>query len=51
MKETTFTKSKVLKLAKKAYQQGKASFDIIPENCVLLVIDIQDEFVKLHLTI
>ena len=41
-----FTEERVLALAKKAYEEGNASFQIVPENCVLLVIDMQDEFVR-----
>jgi isochorismate hydrolase len=40
----------VLELAQKAYNESTANFLIIKEKCVLLVIDMQDEFVKPHLT-
>jgi nicotinamidase-related amidase len=50
MKPGTFTEEDVLYLARKAYQEGYAAFDIIPEKCALLVIDMQDEFVKPHWT-
>ncbi|MHA2365234.1 MAG: cysteine hydrolase family protein [Candidatus Hodarchaeales archaeon] len=43
-----FTEQDVLNLAKKAYNEGKAQFDIVPDKCALLVIDMQDEFVKPH---
>jgi len=43
-----FTEEDVLELARKAYINGKATFTIVPENCALLVIDMQDEFVKPH---
>ena len=33
-------------LAKRAYEEGEASFEIAPEKCALLVIDMQDEFVR-----
>jgi nicotinamidase-related amidase len=46
----TFTERQVLDLAKQAYEGGTAKFDIIPEKCALLVIDMQDEFVKPHWT-
>jgi len=46
----TFTEQQVLDLAKQAYSRGTAKFDIIPEKCALLVIDMQDEFVKPHWT-
>lgn len=48
MKIGHFSGQDVLNLARKAYNQGDASFDIVPEKCVLLVIDMQDEFVKPH---
>ena len=43
-----FTEEFVLQLARKAYTQGDAQFEIKPDNCALLVIDMQDEFVKPH---
>ena len=45
-----FTEQQVLDLAKKAYESGNAKFDIAPKKCALLVIDMQDEFVKPHWT-
>ena len=48
LKPGTFAEEDVLFLARKAYQEGNAAFDIIPEKCALLVIDMQDEFVKPH---
>lgn len=42
----SFTEEQVLALARDAYEHGNANFDIIPEKCALLVIDMQDEFVK-----
>lgn len=50
MKAGSFTEDQVLQLARKAYSEGRAGFDIEPENCALLVIDMQDEFVKPHWT-
>ncbi len=41
-----FTEQQVLDMARLAYTFGTASFAIMPENCALLVIDMQDEFVK-----
>ena len=41
-----YTEEIVLKVAKDAYQNGDVKFDIHPEKCALLVIDMQDEFVK-----
>ncbi|MFW9975450.1 MAG: cysteine hydrolase family protein [Candidatus Thorarchaeota archaeon] len=48
MKIGEFTEEFVLQLARKAYNEGDADFDITPECCALLVIDMQDEFVKPH---
>ena len=48
--EGEFTEEQVLKLAKNAYQNGSPEFSIIPEKCALLVIDMQNEFVKPHWT-
>lgn len=41
-----FTESQILDWAKEAYDNGRASFDIVPERCALLVIDMQEEFVR-----
>src|SRR4030042_1081433 len=43
-----FTEKDVLNLARKAYNEGNAKFEIVPAKCALLVIDLQDEFVKPH---
>jgi nicotinamidase-related amidase len=43
-----FSERDVLNLARHAYNEGDARFEIIPEKCALLVIDMQDEFVKPH---
>ncbi|NIM97704.1 MAG: isochorismatase family protein [candidate division Zixibacteria bacterium] len=48
MKIGSFSEQDVLKLAKKAYTEGDAGFEIKPNKCALLVIDMQDEFVKPH---
>lgn len=48
MKVGEFTEKDVLHLARRAYNEGDALFEIKPENCALLVIDMQDEFVKPH---
>ncbi|MFW9957507.1 MAG: cysteine hydrolase family protein [Candidatus Odinarchaeota archaeon] len=48
MKVGEFTEEQVLRLARSAYNEGEADFEIIPEMCALLVIDMQDEFVKPH---
>src|SRR5512136_2937452 len=41
-----FTEIEILENAKKAYTTGDAKFDIEKGKCALLVIDMQDEFVK-----
>ncbi|MBN1678966.1 MAG: cysteine hydrolase [Anaerolineae bacterium] len=41
-----FTEEYVLSLAKRAYSEGDARFEIVPQQCALLVIDMQDECVK-----
>lgn len=46
MAPNTYSESLVLKLAQTAYRQGDAAFALVPEKCALLVIDMQDEFVK-----
>jgi isochorismate hydrolase len=48
IRETEFSEERVLELAKKAYEEGDVAFDVIAEKCALLVIDMQDEFVKPH---
>ena len=46
MTDHRFTEGKVLAIARHAYEHGLAAFDIVPKRCTLLVIDMQDEFVK-----
>ena len=41
-----FTEEQLLSLARNAYRKGIASFKIVPDACALIVIDMQDEFVK-----
>lgn len=41
-----FTEEVVLRLARHAYESGAARFHIVPELSALLVIDMQDEFVR-----
>ena len=41
-----FTEEFVLQLARDAYRNGTASFEISAAACALLVIDMQEEFVK-----
>ncbi|MFX0173560.1 MAG: cysteine hydrolase family protein [Candidatus Hodarchaeota archaeon] len=50
MKLGKFTEEQIIALAQKAYEKGDADFKIVKKNCVLLVIDMQDEFVKPHWT-
>ena len=50
MKIGEFTEKKVLSLAKEKYEKGDVEFDIIPDKCALIVIDMQNEFVKPHWT-
>jgi nicotinamidase-related amidase len=46
MTVTSFTEEQVLSLARMAYHECDAMFTIVPEKCALLVIDMQEEFVK-----
>lgn len=46
MKKQEYSEQHVLELAKKSYEEGDVKFDIKTEKCALLVIDMQDEFVK-----
>ncbi|MFX0126007.1 MAG: cysteine hydrolase family protein [Candidatus Hodarchaeota archaeon] len=48
MKVGNFTEQDVLNLARKAYNEGDVKFEVDPNKCALLVIDMQDEFVKPH---
>ncbi|NIM90712.1 MAG: isochorismatase family protein [Candidatus Aminicenantes bacterium] len=48
MKTGNFSEKDVLNLAREEYNKGNAKFKIVPEKCALLVIDMQDEFVKPH---
>jgi hypothetical protein len=41
-----YTEEEVLELARRAYRSGDASFAIEPGHCALLVIDMQNEFVR-----
>ncbi len=42
----TYTEEWVTARARDAYERGRASFDVRPERSALLVIDMQDEFVR-----
>ncbi len=46
MNSRSFTKKEVIAIAKRAYEEGNARFQIDSGKCALLVIDMQDEFVK-----
>ncbi len=46
MSPEKFTEQQVLDLARKAYRDGLANFEIVAQRCALLVIDMQNEFVK-----
>lgn len=48
--EGKFTNQQVLQLAKNAYKNGELDYTINPTKCALLVIDMQNEFVKPHWT-
>ena len=48
MKIGEFSEQDVLALSRKAYEQGDAKFEIVTNKCALLVIDMQDEFVRPH---
>jgi nicotinamidase-related amidase len=50
MKLGEFTESQILTLAKTAYEEGDAKFAIIANKSALIVVDMQDEFVKPHWT-
>jgi hypothetical protein len=39
MTDGTFSEEQVLGLARRAYREGRAGFQIAPERCALLVID------------
>jgi isochorismate hydrolase len=46
MSERVYSEDEVLAMAREAYTKGRATFDVKAERCALLVIDMQDEFVK-----
>jgi nicotinamidase-related amidase len=50
MKLGEFTESQILTLAKTAYEEGDAKFTIMANKSVLIIVDMQDEFVKPHWT-
>lgn len=46
MTEERFTEECVLERAREAYEQGSARFEVVARQSALLVIDMQDEFVR-----
>ncbi|GHO47199.1 cysteine hydrolase family protein [Ktedonospora formicarum] len=46
----TFSEQEVLAFARHAYREGNAAFGVERDYCALLVIDMQEEFVKPHST-
>ena len=46
MKPASFSREEVVAHAKRAYEVGSATFDIERGKCAMLVIDMQDEFVR-----
>ena len=46
----TFSEHEVLTFASLAYREGSAAFGVERDHCALLVIDMQEEFVKPHFT-
>jgi nicotinamidase-related amidase len=46
MNNGKFSEKKVLQMAKEGYEYGDVNFKIYPEKCALIVIDMQNEFVK-----
>ena len=50
MKNYNLSEEQVLNLAKEGYEKGDVKFKINSEKCALLVIDMQDEFVKPNFT-
>lgn len=46
MSDRVYSEDEVLAFARQAYRTGLATFAIVAERCALLVIDMQDEFVK-----
>jgi len=50
MNSRKFTEEEVLQIARLAYEEEEASFEIEKDKCALIVIDMQEEFVTPHLT-
>src|SRR4029453_7963930 len=46
MSERLYTEDEVAAIARRAYRQGQATFALDPKRSALLIIDMQDEFVR-----
>jgi isochorismate hydrolase len=46
MSDRLYSEEEVLRLAWDAYHNGTSGFPVVPARCALLVIDMQDEFVR-----
>ena len=46
MSERRYSEDEVVALARRAYRQGQATFPVVAARSALLVIDMQDEFVR-----
>lgn len=51
MIQLSFNENEIYERNKIIYENGQPMFDIIPSKCALLVIDMQDEFVKPNWTL
>src|SRR4030095_30354 len=45
MNERSYTAEEVTQMARRAYREGRATFELDPRRSALLTIDMQDEFV------
>lgn len=46
MAESTYTEEQVMAMARQAYERGNPELELLPERCALIVVDMQDEFVR-----
>ena len=46
MSERSYTAEEVVAMARRAYHEGQATFELDPKRSALLTIDMQDEFVR-----
>jgi nicotinamidase-related amidase len=46
MSDRVFSEDEVVALARRAYESAGAAFEVVADRCAMLVIDMQDEFVK-----